>query len=354
MAEVSVPAAPAAGPIRVTEACPPADWDAYVQSRTASTGYHQWGWRRVIEQSFGHECIYLAAMAGSGVAGVLPLVLFRSPLFGRFAVSLPFVNYGGVVADSDAAARALLDAATQLARTRGLSHVELRHLTPRFPELPAKRHKVAMSLDLAGSRDALWQGLDRKVRNQVRKAEKSGLTARSGGLDLVPDFYAVFARNMRDLGTPVYTRRLFEQVIATFPDTARVFVVDLAGRPVAASLTVEWRDVTEVPWASALREHRALAPNMLLYWTMLQHAIDRGSRTFDFGRSTPDEGTFHFKQQWGASPTPFAWEYALVGGGTPPDHGPTNPKFRLAIELWKRLPVPVATALGPHIVRSIP
>ncbi len=340
--------------LTVTDACAEVDWDTYVRRNPAATGYHLWGVRRIIEQAFGHECAYLAALHGDNVVGILPLVLFRSPLFGRFAVSLPFFNYGGVVADSEAAARALLERVTALARARGLSHVELRHEHVRFPELPAKRHKVGMRLALPASHDALWQGLDRKVRNLVRKAEKANLTVKLGGAELIPDFYRVFARNMRDLGTPVYTRRLFEAVLNEFSDSARVFAVFLGTEPVAASVTVQWRDSIEVPWASSLREQRALSPNMLLYWAMLKHAIDRGCQTFDFGRSTPNEGTFHFKQQWGAEPTPFAWEYKLLNGGVVPDQGPTNPKFRLAIEMWKRLPLPVTTMLGPYIVRSIP
>jgi FemAB-related protein (PEP-CTERM system-associated) len=200
----------------------------------------------------------------------------------------------------------------------------------------------------------LWQAIDRKVRNQVRKAEKSALTAVHGGLELVPEFYEVFARNMRDLGTPVYAKRLFETILEEFPGTAETFVVRTGTTPIAASLTFRWREVTEVPWASSLREHRASCPNMLLYWTMLRRAIEVGSTTFDFGRSTPNESTYHFKTQWGATGTPFAWEYWLASGGSLPDQSPANPKFQLAIETWKRLPIWLTNRVGPYLVRSIP
>ena len=152
-----------------------------------------------------------------------------------------------------------------------------------------------MTLPLPPDPETLWNGLDRKVRNQVRKAEKSNLTAVHGGLELVPEFYAVFARNMRDLGTPVYAQRFFATILEEFPSTAEIVVVRLGTTPIAASLTFRWRAVTEVPWASSLREHRALCPNMLLYWTMLERTIENGSATFDFGRSTLKESTFHFK-----------------------------------------------------------
>ena len=192
------------------------------------------------------------------------------------------------------------------------------------------------------------------MRTQVRKAEKSGLESAEGGLDLLDAFYAVFAQNMRDLGTPVYGRRFFKEVLATFPDTTRVFVVRHAGQPVAASI-VHWRGRTiEVPWASSIREFNPLCVNVLLYWRMLQFAGRRGFRTFDFGRSTPNEGTFHFKRQWGAQPTELVWEYWMSDGRPVPNLNPSNPKFSLAIRVWQRLPVPVASTLGPMIVRNSP
>ncbi len=329
----------------------PAAWDAYVLSRPEATGYHLWRWREVFERAFGHQCVYLAARSDGQIVGILPLVKFRSPLFGRFLVSLPFVNYGGIVADSEEAARALLEAAQRELATHRGKHVELRHMTRFFPELPVKQHKVQMHLPLVDNAEAAWKALDSKVRNQVRKAEKSELTSVTGGLELVPEFYPVFARNMRDLGTPVYSVRLFEEVLRQFPDAAHVHVVRLGATPIAAGLTYGFREIVENPWASSLREHRALCPNMLLYWHMIRDSIARGYRTFDFGRSTPNEGTYQFKTQWGAQPTPVSWEYALAPGTALPDQSPKNSKFEKLIEIWQKLPLPVANALGPRIVR---
>jgi serine/alanine adding enzyme len=267
---------------------------------------------------------------------------------------MPFVNYGGVLASRDDAARALVARAIDLTAASGGSHLELRHTRDRCPGLRARRHKVAMTLALEADADGQWQRLDRKVRNQVRKAEKSGVTVEEGGVDRLDAFYRVFARNMRDLGTPVYGRRFFREVLATFPATTRVFVARVNGAPAAASIVTWHRDTIEVPWASAVREFNPLCVNVLLYWAMLRFAVARGVRTFDFGRSTPDEGTFHFKRQWGAGPTPLVWEYWDAPGHAVRDLSPKNPSFGLAIRLWQRLPVPVATALGPHIVRHIP
>jgi serine/alanine adding enzyme len=341
-------------PLVVRGDVPAADVDRYVETHPHATGYHLSGWRGVIERAFGHETRCLVALSGADVAGVLPLVFFRSRLFGRFAVSLPFLNYGGVVADTPEARRALVDQAIAETQARGASHLELRHTEQLCPGLSPKRHKVAMRLALEADPDRQWQQLDRKVRNQVRKGEKSQLTVAVGGSELVADFYAVFAQNMRDLGTPVYGRTFFDEVVRTFPDTCRVFVVRHEGRPVAASIVCWHRSMIEVPWASALRSANPLCANVLLYWHMLKFSVERGFATFDFGRSTPNEGTFHFKRQWGAEPLELVWEYWTASGGPAPGLDPKNPKFDLAIRAWQRLPLGVANVLGPHVVRNIP
>lgn len=345
--------APSSGPIAVALAASgdrPA-WSSYIASREAANGYHDWAWRDIVERAFGHSCFYLMARAGGAVVGVLPLVEIRSRIFGRTMTSVPFVNYGGVVADSQAAAEALLAAARDLAGTRGCRHVELRHFDRRFETLPFKQHKVTMRLPLAAG---IWDRLDRKVRNQIRKAMKSELVAARGGAELLPEFYTVFTRNMRDLGTPVYSRRLFEEVLKALPDRTRLVIVRLKGTPIAAGLTFRTGETVEVPWASSINDFNALCPNHLLYWTVIEAAIAEGCSTLDFGRSTPDEGTYKFKAQWGAMPVPLHWEYCLLRGGALPDQSPKNPKLRLLVETWKRMPLWAANLVGPHVVRWIP
>jgi FemAB-related protein (PEP-CTERM system-associated) len=341
--------------LTIDDALAPEQWDAYVNHHASATGYHLHAWRQVFERAFGHRTHYLGAMRSGAVAGVLPLVEMRSVLFGRFLVSLPFVNYGGVLADDAVVERYLFDHAGMLAGTRGLSHVELRHVGRHFADVPARQHKVTMLLRLPPDVDGMWNALDRKVRNQVRKAEKSGLTFHTGGSELLDEFYPVFATNMRDLGTPVYARRVFDEVFAALPGRTALAVVRTAdGQAAAAGIAVRHRDTVEMPWASSLRAHRMLSPNNLLYWGAIRHSIQTGAQVFDFGRSTPHEGTYNFKAQWGAEPVPLCWEYFLTTGAALPDHSPKNGRFSLAIEGWKRLPLPVANLLGPSIVRSIP
>lgn len=331
-----------------------ARWDRYIESHPAATSDHLWGWRTVFDLALGHDSVYLQAERDGQVTGVLPLVLFRSSLFGRSVISLPYLNYGGVVADDAASGEALVAAATVEARRFRASHVELRHLRRTTENLPVRQHKLRLVLPLPRSPEELWASMDRKIRNQVRKAEKEGLTAEVGGLELVPEFYDVFAQNMRDLGTPVYPRALFMQAVRVFPGRATVHVVRHRGRSVAAGVSLQFRETILNPWASSLREFRHLCPNMLLYWAMLQHAMATGATVFDFGRSSPGGGTHQFKRQWGAQEEWLNWEYVLLTRPEPPEQGPSNPRFTRVIELWKQLPLSVANVLGPVLAHHIP
>jgi FemAB-related protein (PEP-CTERM system-associated) len=353
-----IPQSDASGPIEIeSPAAGPQserEWDRFVCAQPDATGYHQWRWQRVFQDGLGHRSHYLLARQCGHVVGVLPLVEVRSRVFGRALSSLPYVNYGGVLAASDEAARVLVQRAEQLARERSLSYVVLRHRRRQFQHLPARTHKVTMTMPLAADRDAMWKALDGKVRNQIRKAEKSGLTTQSGGRELLDEFYAVFARNMRDLGSPVYGRSLFASILETFPRDAGIHLVLRDGRTIAGALTYAFGGIIEVPSASSLREHRALCPNHLMYWSMICQAIADGRKTFDFGRSTPGDGTYHFKEQWGAVPEALCWEYCLKNEPDLPSTDRQSPRMAPVISAWQRLPVAVATLLGPHIARAIP
>jgi FemAB-related protein (PEP-CTERM system-associated) len=343
------------GSINVNLALSARRWDEFVKSNPAASCYHLASWATVFNKAFGHDTRYLAAETDGRIVGILPLVVFKSRFLRRFSVSLPFVNYGGVVADTPEVERALVDAAIDETRAMGGEYLELRHTSRLFPSFPSKQHKVAMILPLAENAEKQWSAIDRKIRNQVRKAEKSQLRVTQGGVELVEPFYDVFAHNMRDLGTPVYPRQWFQQILTTFPDNSRIFCVWHGDQPVAASYVFWHGETIEVPSASALRSFNPMCPNMLLYWEMVKFAADRGFRNFDFGRSTPGAGTFDFKRQWGAQPHALNWEYWLASGDDElPDLSPQNPRVQWAIELWRHLPVPVTRAVGPLVVRNIP
>lgn len=312
-------------------------------------------WPLVLARGLGHEPYCVEAVRDGRTAGILPLAFVRSLLFGKFLVGLPYLNYGGVTADDDETAAALVDRAVALADDLGVRHLELRHEgTIEHPMLPeVNRGKVHMRLPLPGAAEMLWDGLSPKVRNQVRKGRKGGLTVAWGGVERLDEFHDVFSRNMRDLGTPVFSRRLFAAVLDQFPAEAELCVVLAGGRAVAAALLLHGRGTTEVPSAGALREFSPTCANMLMYWHLLERAVARGQSTFDFGRSSPDAGTYRFKAQWGAEPHPAAWQYR-VRSGEAAAMRPDNPKYRRMIRIWRRLPVPLTRLIGPPIVRGIP
>lgn len=331
------------------------EWDRYVEAHPEASGYHFLRWREVIERSFGHRTYYLAAQERNGeLRGALPLVYMKSGMFGKFLVSLPFLNYGGVISSDSYAAEALISEASYILKGLSANHVELRHLNKMPGRLAARQHKVTMILSLAENPEKQWAAFDAKLRNQIRKGVKSGLQFRVGKGEYVNAFYAVFARNMRDLGTPVYCRQFFHNIVAAFPDNVRIFLVTQGEQVVAGGVAFWHKETLEIPWASSLREYRSLCPNNILYWEAIKYAIENGFKRFDFGRSTVGEGTYKFKEQWGAKPIPMHWQYLMRENRPLPELSPSNPKFQLAIRIWQRLPLPVANLLGPPIVRNIP
>lgn len=365
-------------------------WDTYVSSHPDATLYHLSGWKNVIEKTYGHKTYYLIAQRpepcavspSSGVqptthnerlapakpVGILPLVHLKHFLFGNNLISIPFFDYGGILADDQETEIALLNEAIKLTKNIGAKSIELRQINPinslesqiQNSEFKIKNfnivthsHKVRMLIELPESSDELMKSFKSKLRSQIRRPLKEGLTAAIGGVDLLDDFYRVFSINMRDLGSPVHSKRLIQNVLYEFSDKSRIVIIYKDELPMACSMIISFKDTLENPWASSLREFSRLAPNMLLYWTMLRYACDNGFNKFDFGRSTPGEGTYKFKEQWGARPESLHWQYISVNGK--PIDAATNDKsiFVKAIQYWKKLPVPITMILGPRIRNHI-
>ena len=330
------------------------EWDAFGAAQHGWTHFHHYGWKRVMESVLGHECRYLAARDRAGhLIGILPLVHVRSLAFGRYLMSMPFVNYGGPVG-SDEAIRSLVDEARAVAAGDRAKLLELRSAIELPITLPVSHRKVTVVLPLPpGDPDAAWKGLGTKLRAQVKRPEKEGVAVRFGA-DQVDAFFAVFSRHMRDLGTPTQPRALFRAIAEAFGDDVWFGCAYLEDRPIAAGCGFRWGGEFEMTWASALIEFNRTAPNMALYWAFIRRAAETGLHRFNFGRCTPGSGTHRFKRQWGAVDEPLWWyQYAPAGhGATTPS--PVDGAYSWGPRLWKRLPVPLATALGPRIVRGIP
>jgi FemAB-related protein (PEP-CTERM system-associated) len=332
-----------------------ARWDGYVAGAPEGSVYHLAMWRGLIEALFGHKGLYLYAEDEAGaIRGVLPMVRIKSRLFGHYMVSMPYFNYGGALADGDAVDRALMAAAAAAAAEQGVAHIEFRDVSVLREHWPVRSDKITMILDLPDQVEALWKAIGSKVRAQIKRPQRENPDVRFGGAELLDDFYRVFAVNMRDLGTPVYPKRFFQRMLASLPDNAGLVTIYLDGEPVGGAFLLGYRGRLEIPWASTLRRVNRLGINMLMYWEVLRFAIERGYTQFDFGRCTEGSGTHRFKKQWGAQPRQLHWHYWLKNGGELPALTPDNPKYRLAIALWQKMPVALTRVLGPPIVKNLP
>jgi serine/alanine adding enzyme len=329
--------------------------DAYVANSNTANLYHDYRWGEIIGRCFGHKYHFLLSENFDGaINGVLPLVHMKSWSFGNFIVSMPFFNYGGVCADDDSVRDQLIAEAVRIAKDLKAQHIEFRQENSLRNGFPEKTVKVSMRLDLPDSPDDLWKSFPSKLRSQIKVPQKGGMIARLGRLEELESFYEVFSHNMRYLGTPVYPKRFFKDILEQFPTSTWICSVHMGNTPVACGFLAGFKNRLEIPWASSVRSYNRLSPNMLLYWSCLKFACEKGFTTFDFGRSTKEESTYKFKEQWGATPKPMVWSYWVRNEGSIPDITPRNRKYHLAIGIWKKLPVPVTQMLGPRIIKNIP
>jgi len=329
-----------------------AEWDGFAARRPEATLCHRHGWREVIDSVFGHECLWLEAREQGSLAGVLPLVRVKSALFGHYLVSMPFLNYGGPIG-GEPAVRALADHAVGLAREGGVKLLELRSRVPLQLDLPVSHRKVTVLLDLPDAAEALMKAFPAKLRSQIRRPAKEGLEVRFGP-DQLEGFYAVFARHMRDLGTPVMPKRFFAAALDAFGADAWVGCGYLQGRPATCGFGFVWGGELEMTWASTVREANRISANMGLYWAFMERAIEAGIGRFNFGRCTPGGGTHRFKQQWGGRDEQLHWYQAGGRGELAATPAPDQGAYAWGPRVWRKLPLAVANLVGPRIVRSIP
>lgn len=331
-------------------------WDQFVERHPAPNVAQLSAWGRIAQRAYGHDAVYLTAEEDGDIAGVLPLVMMRSRIFGRRLVSMPYLDYGGLLVDPErtGVSRALVDAALDIARDMGATGVGLHQVDVLDLPYPATDDRVTMLLDLE-SEEKVWKALPSERRNRVRKGEKNGLVPEWCGAEGLDAFYQVWAVNMRDLGSPVHSRTFFSTMMEELPGTARVLLVrDRDGRTVGGAMCLVFRDSVAVHWVSSLREAFNLCPNFVLYWEAIRFACRSGYRVLDFGRSVRNGGTFEFKRQWGATAHPLPWLFVDVVPGGPPPVDQDHRRFDRMIALWKRIPVPVANVIGPWIRGQVP
>jgi len=329
------------------------DWHAYFDGHECSTIYHDPRWGHIFQEVCSAEPFYLSAWRDGQLVGILLLVGQRSLLFSSRLCSLPYFDASGILADNDLAAQALLAAARELRVAEKYHTLELRHLEAAPEGVATRLDKVTLWLKLPGDAAAMWAQLKTKMRTKVRKTQKNGFVLVHGGDDLLAEFYEVYSRNMRDLGSPPHGKRLFTRILVEFPRETRIFVVRGDGRPLAASFTLQDRWGFHVPWSGSDVRFRKLGANRFLYWEMLAYAADAGAGWFDFGRSTVDSGTYVFKREWGAEPVQLYWQYFLSAGKKMPEIRPDSGKYRLLVKYWQKLPLPLARTLGPWLIKQL-
>lgn len=326
-------------------------WDAFVAASPEATFFHLAGWKDVIETAFNHRTHYLIARADGGVEGVLPLAEVRSRLFGHTLVSLPFAVYGGIVAKTERAWRALDFAAQDLAEKLRVGHLEYRGLRSHHHDWPKSEVYVTFRKSISGDPQANMLAIPRKQRAMVRKAIARGLQAE---IDESPDrFFELYANNVHRHGTPALPAEYFRLLKAKFGRDCETLIVTHDGGPVSGVLAFYFRDQVLPYYAGDLPLARDLAANDFKYWELMRRSCERGCRVFDFGRSKVGTGSYSFKRNWGFEPTPLHYEQKLITAKKVAENNPLNPKYRLLIAAWRQLPISFANRLGPHIVKHL-
>ncbi len=330
-------------------------WNDLVARSAGGTAFHRVEWLQVMAQTLGHTALALEARDSTGaLCAVLPLVRVQSRLFGSYLVAVPFASYGGPVGDPTGVEALAIHAIAE-ARHRRIALLELRARTP-LASTPDRfivsNRKLTVTLSLEGGAAEVFKRFSAKLRSQVRRSEKDGVTVRVSPQQPA-EFHRVYAEHMRDLGTPALPRRFFESLAARYGDDMVFAIASLNGVPIACGAGFRYGEEFEITWASALRAYNKLSPNMAMYWQLMAHLAETGVRTFNFGRCTEGSGTHKFKRQWGGEDEVLHW-YQWRAAGAPEATPAAGGRFSLAQAVWTRLPLPVANVVGPRLARLLP
>lgn len=343
--------APAALRVRSFAPADKARWNEFVRNHAEGTFFHLAEWQDVMREAFGHRSHYLLAEAGGEIRGVLPLVLVSSALFGRALVSTPFCVYGGIVSDGPEAHLQLSEAACALARDLKVDYLELRNRRRQHPQWPVKELYVTFRKPIAAESEANMLAIPRKQRAMVRKGIQKELRSR---IDAdTSTHYALYSESLRNLGTPIFSRKYLDTLQQVFGDACEILTVTHADVPVASVLSFYFRDEVLPYYGGGGAAARPVAANDFMYWEVMERARQRGMRIFDYGRSKRGTGSFDFKAHWGFEPEPLHYEYYLVRARAVPELNPTNPRYQKVIALWQRMPLWITRTVGPFLARNL-
>lgn len=329
------------------------EWERYVRTNNDSTFYHQFGWKKVIEETYGHESHYLVAKENKDITGIFPLFLVKNKIFGKKIISVPFAPYGGICADDLRTKNALFEEAKIIVNDLDADFLEIRGLSGNENKLITNNSYYTLILDLNEDPELVWTKLNRKVRNATRKAMNSSLTYEMDN-KYKQDFYRIFSRNMRDLGAPVHSNKFYENLLSEFPDKAGIAAVKYEDKVVGSIFLLYFKDTIISGWAASDKSYRMYNPNNIMYWESIKYGCENGFRHFDFGRSLMDSGTYRFKKPWGAETKQLHYQYYLNRMSKMPDTSQSSSKRKAFGKLWEKLPVPMANFIGPKLRKNFP
>ena len=332
-------------------------WDAYVKLHQDGSFFHLSGWHIVIEKSFNHVCHFLYAEKEGDICGVLPLVEVRSKLFGHALVSTPFCVYGGAIGDSADIVRHLEHEACQLAEQLGVDYLELRYKNKQDSTLILKQAHSTFGCEIAEDSDKILALIKKKQRAVVRHSLKNDLscsiTSVAKHVDFT-DFYQLLATSYRNLGTPIFTKRYFENIMSIFSDCSDIAVIrDKKGQASSAVMNFYYNDQVLPYYGGGNGSARGLKSADFMYFQVMCHAQTKGKVWFDFGRSKNDSGPYKYKKNWGMEPQPLHYYYHLVKASELPNLSPNNPKYKFFISLWQKLPLKISQMIGPHLSKYL-
>ena len=342
------------------------EWDDYVKRHPDGTVFHLSGWKGAVERSFGPNTNYLLAVDsasfgepatrpdGEEIVGIFPLFYTKNVLFGRYMVSVPFATYGGILADGDDIQQALYEQGVAITKGMALEYLELRNERSQLKGLPTKDLYYVFKKEISSDNDKNLLAIPRKARRMVRKGIKEKLDARFGNVELLDEFYELFAFSYRSLGTPVFPKIFLRKLLRQYGSDSSILIIYKDVQPLSGVLSFYFKDQVIPYYSGSYPESRNFAANDYMYWALMSDAADKGYRIFDFGRSKKDTGSYHFKRHWGFEPLPLPYQYYLNKIEEIPNISPTNPKYQRLIELWKKLPLWATKIIGPRIVKYIP
>ena len=349
-------------------------WDAYVINHPHGTVFHLTRWKNVIEKTFGHKSYYLIAednegarlpssaenrnrlnysKPGAAIVGIFPLFEIRSLFFGNYLVSVPFAEAGGPIVESDLIERELIDRAIDYTKENRLDYLEMRNIRPLTRDFPGKELYYNFKREIFGSVDDNLKAIPRKARRMIRQGEKNNLSFLFGK-QYMAQFYEVLARNYHNLGTPVFSSAFFDNFCTEFEENCNILLIlNDEKKPIAGVLFLLYKDQVLPYFAGSLVKYRKLAPNDFMYWQLMKYGFENSYRVFDFGRSKKETGSFDFKRHWGLEPKLLHYQYYLNKGTEVPNLSPANPKYKMGIRLWRKLPFQATRLLGPSIAKYL-